>query len=67
MRKVYIRTPQYRLDQLMQERSKWQRKLTIASNKLRRIQKQLDSLSQEHVNTLMGKVTNEPSDDSGNQ
>lgn len=56
---AYKLTPQYDLDRLLAERSRWQRKSTIAGNKLASVQRKLDKLAQTHVNTLMGKEQNE--------
>lgn len=54
-----MNTPQYDLDQLLALRSRWQRKATIAQNKLAEVQRKLDRLAQTNVDTLMGKETSE--------
>lgn len=44
MRKAYRSTDQFKVDQLMAEQSKWQRRQTIATNKLADVRKRIDEL-----------------------
>lgn len=58
-KEAYKASPQHALDQLLHARRKWQRRATIAANKLEDLQRQLDKLAQENVNALLGKENNE--------
>ena len=43
IKKAYRSTDKYPVDELIKKRSYWQRKVTIATNKLAAVQKQLDA------------------------
>lgn len=43
IQKAYRSTNKYPVDLLMQEQSRWQRKLTIAQNKLDAVRKKIDA------------------------
>lgn len=53
--KAYRASTQCRLDRLVVERSRWQRKRTIATNKLAEVQRKLDDLLAELVKEKEGK------------
>lgn len=44
LKKAYRSTTQYKVDQLLAEQTRWQRKLTIATNKLAAVRKQIDNM-----------------------
>jgi hypothetical protein len=53
VRRAYLFSHQHRLDILLEERRKWQRRQTIASNKLADAQRRLDELLNTYVQSAM--------------
>lgn len=55
-KKTYQASRRYEIDQLLAERSRWQRKLTIASNKLAWVQREIERTACKFAEELEGKV-----------
>lgn len=55
VRRAYKSSPQGRLDALLEERRIWQRKQTIARNKLAKVQQKLDEMLNTMVKAEMEK------------
>jgi len=53
VRQAYRNSPRYELDRLLAERARWQRKQTIAGNKLARVQRKLDALLSQYITEKM--------------
>lgn len=53
IRKIYRKTPVYQLKVLLEEESRWSRKLTIAQNKLEYVRMKINkfALQQTNINT----------------
>lgn len=48
-KKAYRSSDQYKLDQLLEEETRWKRKLTIASNKLQDVRDRINKFAKERV------------------
>lgn len=48
-RKAYLASETYKLDQLLEEETRWKRKLTIASNKLQDVRDRINKFAKERV------------------
>ena len=47
--RAYRKTPQYKLDALLAEETKWSRKLTIAQNKLDHVRMRINKYAKELI------------------